>query len=185
MDTTTAQDAAAEISTLRIVEALLFSTDVPLSADKLAKIVGVGTPGEMKEHVETLNEGYERDGNAFRITEVAGGYRMLTLPTFNTWLNRLLRSRADSRLSGAALETLAVVAYKQPVLRAEIEAIRGVACGDVLNRLREMGLIKIVGRAEDLGRPMLYGTTRKFLDLFGLADLESLPQVEQLRPPPA
>ena len=108
---------------------------------------------------------------------------MLTLPAYNTWLTKLVRTRNDARLSPAALETLAIVAYKQPVLRAEIEDIRGVQCGEVINRLREMNLVKIVGRAEDLGRPMLYGTTKRFLEVFGLASLEDLPQVEQLKAP--
>jgi segregation and condensation protein B len=105
---------------------------------------------------------------------------MLTLPAYNHWLAKLLRSRQESKLSSAALETLAIVAYKQPCTRADVEAVRGVAVGDMLNRLREMNLVKIVGRAEDLGRPMLYGTTRKFLEVFGLPSLEELPQVEAL-----
>ena len=94
-----------------------------------------------------------------------------------------MRAKQESRLSPAALETLAIVAYKQPVLRAEIEAVRGVTVGEVLNRLREMNLIKIVGRDEQIGRPMLYGTTRRFLEVFGLANLKDLPQVEELKPP--
>jgi segregation and condensation protein B len=106
---------------------------------------------------------------------------MLTLPAYNTWLTKLLRARDETKLSQAAMETLAIVAYKQPVTRADVEAIRGVAAGDMLNRLREMNLVKIVGRAEDLGRPLLYGTTRNFLEVFGLGSLEDLPQVEVLR----
>lgn len=110
---------------------------------------------------------------------------MMTLPAFNTWIRRLKQSRQESRLSPAAMETLAVVAYKQPVVRAEIEAIRGVSAGETLNRLRELGLVKIVGRAEDVGRPMLYGTTKRFLEVFGLSGLEDLPEVEEFGPPPA
>jgi segregation and condensation protein B len=105
---------------------------------------------------------------------------MLTLPAYHTWLAKLLRARQDSKLSGAALETLAIVAYKQPCTRADVEAIRGVAAGDMLNRLREMNLVKIVGRGEDLGRPLLYGTTKRFLEVFGLPSLEDLPQVAAL-----
>jgi segregation and condensation protein B len=172
-----------ELTTRSIVEAVLFAADAPLPAGKLAQIVGVGDAREMKKHVAELNESYEQQGHSFRIEEIAGGFQMLTLPAYNTWLTKLVRTRNDARLSPAALETLAIVAYKQPVLRAEIEDIRGVQCGEVINRLREMNLVKIVGRAEDLGRPMLYGTTKRFLEIFGLASLEDLPQVEQLKAP--
>jgi segregation and condensation protein B len=127
-----------------------------------------------------LNDKYRAAGLSFRIEEIAHGYQMLTQPQFKPWLARLAKQQAQTRLSGAALETLSIVAYKQPVIRADIEAIRGVACGEVLNRLREMGLVRIVGRAEIVGRPMLYGTTRKFLDVFGLADLDDLPPMEML-----
>ena len=106
---------------------------------------------------------------------------MLTLPTYNTWIRRLKQTNKDNKLSQAAMETLAVVAYKQPVVRADIEAIRGVSAGEMLNRLREVGLIKIVGRAEDVGRPMLYGTTKRFLEVFGLSGLEDLPAVEEMQ----
>ena len=142
-----------------------------------------GDAREVKKHIAALNEKYEAGGTSFRIDEIAGGFQMMTLPEYNTWLAKLSKTRSESKLSAAALETLAVVAYKQPVLRADIEAIRGVAAGDMLNRLRELGLIKIVGRAEEIGRPMLYGTTKRFLEVFGLADLGELPQVEELRPP--
>jgi len=182
-----AEDAPAEprleLTTRSIVEAVLFAADAPLAGGKLAQIVGVGEARDMKKHVAELNDLYARNGQAFRIEEVAGGYQMLTLPVYNTWLTKLIRARTDAKLSPAALETLAIVAYKQPVLRAEIEDIRGVQCGEVINRLREMNLVKIVGRAEDLGRPMLYGTTKRFLEAFGLAGLEGLPQVEQLKAP--
>ena len=172
-----------ELTTRSIVEAVLFAADAPLAPAKLAQIVGVGDARDMRQHVAELNDLYARNGQSFRIEEVAGGFQMLTLPTYNTWLTKLVRARTDARLSPAALETLAIVAYKQPVLRADIEDIRGVQCGEVINRLREMNLVKIVGRAEDLGRPMLYGTTKRFLEVFGLANLDGLPQVEQLKAP--
>ena len=108
---------------------------------------------------------------------------MLTLSCYNHWLKRLLRARSESRLSPAALETLAIVAYKQPVIRADVEAIRGVAVGEVLRSLMQKGLVKIVGRAEVLGRPMLYGTTKKFLQTFGLNTLKDLPKIEELKKP--
>lgn len=171
---------AEEIEPRRVVEAVLFAADSPLAPAKIASILGVGDARDVRKHVTDLNEEYEARGQSFRIEEVAGGFQMLTLPVYNTWLTKLLRARQETKLSGAAMETLAVVAYKQPVTRAEIEAVRGVAAGEMLSRLREINLVKIVGRAEDLGRPLLYGTTRRFLEVFGLASLEDLPQVEAL-----
>ena len=173
----------AEISTAQVIEAILFTAEQPLALSKIVGILGVGTAREVRNHIKALNRRYEEAGAAFRIEEIAGGFQMLTLPAFNSWLRRFRQSRQESRLSQAAMETLAVVAYRQPVVRAEIEAIRGVAAGEMLNRLRELGLIKIVGRAEDVGRPILYGTTRRFLEVFGLSSLEDLPAVEELKPP--
>jgi len=108
---------------------------------------------------------------------------MMTLACFNPWLTKLIKVRSDNKLSPAQLETLAIVAYKQPIIRADIEAIRGVATGEVIRNLMYKGLVKIVGRAEILGRPMLYGTTKKFLDIFGLASLKDLPKIEELKNP--
>lgn len=164
----------------QIIEALLFAADTPLSAARLAELAGGCTLGQVRRHIDGLNEKYDAAGLSFRIEAIARGYRMMTLPGYQPWLARLDRQRSQTRLSAAALETVSIVAYKQPVIRADVEAIRGVACGDVLNRLREMGLIKIIGRAEVVGRPLLYGTTRRFLDVFGLADLEDLPPMEAL-----
>lgn len=174
------QSPAVEIRPERVLEAILFSAESPLAAAKLASILGVGDAKDVRRQVEELNEQYASLSLSFRIEEIAGGYQMLTLPAYNHWLAKLLRSRQESKLSSAALETLAIVAYKQPCTRADVEAVRGVAVGDMLNRLREMNLVKIVGRAEDLGRPLLYGTTKKFLEVFGLPSLEDLPQVEAL-----
>ncbi len=165
-----------------IVEALLFSTDSPLSPGKIAQILDTATPGDVKKHIQTLNQQYEDSGSAFRIESIAGGFRMFTLPIYNRWLSKMHTHRAESRLSQAALETLAIVAYKQPVLRADIESIRGVAVGDMMGRLREMKLIKIVGRAEEIGRPLLYGTTTRFLEVFGLSSLKDLPKLDQDAP---
>lgn len=169
-----------EVEPVQVVEALLFASDGPLSAGRLAELVGAGTPTQIRKHIKALNEKYESAGLSFRIEEVAGGFRMLTTPVFRTWLVKLNKQRQQTRLSGAALETLSIVAYKQPIIRAEIDAIRGVSSSEALNRLREMGLVKIVGRAELVGRPMLYGTTKKFLDVFGLASLDDLPPLEAL-----
>lgn len=170
-----------ELTTEQVVEAVLFAADAPLPLSRIVSIVGVGTARDVRKHIESLNAKYEASGSAFRIDNIAGGYQMLSLPRYNTWVRRLKQSRQDTRLSQAALETLAVVAYRQPVVRADIEAIRGVSSGEMLNRLRELGLLKIVGRADDVGRPMLYGTTRKFLELFGLSGLDDLPEVEGMQ----
>lgn len=166
--------------TLQTIEALLFSSDVPLSAARLADIVESCTPGAVKKHIASLNEKYTRAGLSFRIEEIARGYQMMTLPDFKPWIAKLNKQRAETRLSAAAMETISIVAYKQPVIRADVEAIRGVACGEVISRLRDMGLVRVLGRAEIVGRPLLYGTTRKFLDVFGLADLDDLPPMEAL-----
>lgn len=173
----------AEISPEQVVEAVLFASDRPLTLPKLVNIIKVGSARDIRTHIETLNERYEAQGASFRIEKLAGGYQMLTLPSYNTWIRKLKESKQDSKLSQAAMETLAVVSYKQPVVRADVEAIRGVSCGETLNRLRELGLVKIVGRAEDVGRPMLYGTTKKFLEVFGLSSLTELPEVEELQAP--
>ncbi len=175
--------ALPDIEPHRVVEAILMAAESPLSAGKIASILGTGTARDIKNHTATLNAEYDERGASFRIEEVAGGYQILTRPEFNAWLVKLLRVRQETKLTPAVMETLAIIAYKQPCTRAEVEAIRGVAAGDGVNRLREMNLVKIVGRAEDLGRPLLYGTTKRFLEVFGLPGLEDLPQVEALRPP--
>ncbi len=165
-----------------VVEAVLFASDEPLSPARLADVVGTGVK-QVRTYVKSLNEKYEANGNAFRIEQIAGGYQMLTLGGYNHWLKKLLRVRDDSKLSQPALETLAIIAYKQPIMRADIEAIRGVAAGEMIRNLMYKGLVKIVGRAEVLGRPMLYGTTRKFLETFGLNSIKDLPKIEELKRP--
>ncbi len=166
-----------------VIEAVLFASDEPLTAARLANIVEV-TAKQIREHIENLNSKYQANNHAFRIEQIAGGYQMLTLSSYNHWLKQLLRARSETKLSPAALETLAIIAYKQPVIRADIEAIRGVAVGEVIRSLCYKGLVKIVGRAEVLGRPMLYGTTKKFLEVFGLNTLKDLPKIEELKKPP-
>ena len=174
---------APEISTESVVEAILMATDTPMPASKIAQIVGVGNAKDVKKHIEALNEHYEQTDRSFRIEEIAKGFQILTMPQYNTWLSKVLKIRSESKLSPAAMETLAIIAYKQPVLRADVEAIRGVAAGDMINRLREMNLVKIAGRAEEVGRPMLYGTTARFLEVFGLSSLEDLPNTDELTLP--
>lgn len=168
---------------IQVVEALLFSTDVPLSLGKLAEVCGLDSTRGVKRVIEALNASYEGRQAAYRIEERATGYQLLTLPQYSEYIERLVRKKDEGRLTPASLETLAIVAYKQPIIRADIEAIRGVACGEVLRSLMEHNLVKIVGRAEVIGRPMLYGTTRYFLEVFGLPGLKDLPKAEQLKEP--
>jgi len=167
----------------KLFEAVLFASDEPLSATRLVNVLEVGSAKQVRECIESLNKAYEVTGRPFRIEQIAGGYQMMTLSCLNGWLKKLLRVRTETKLSPAALETLAIVAYKQPVMRADIEAIRGVASGEMIRGLMYKGLVKIVGRAEVIGRPMLYGTTKKFLDLFGLNTIKDLPKIEELKKP--
>ena len=169
------------------VEALLLSTDRPLTEERLAGLLGMGTregAASVCAAIEQLNDEYEQTGRAFRAQRVAGGWQILTLPALGPLVSRLHRDRRESRLSQPALETLAIVSYRQPIMRAEIEAIRGVACGEVLRALLERRLVRITGRAEQLGRPMLYGTTGHFLKVFGLPGLDALPPLEGTSPQP-
>jgi segregation and condensation protein B len=165
-----------------VIEAILFASEEPLTEGRLAGIVETTTK-QVRDCIQSLNDKYEQNHNAFRIEQIAGGHQMLTLSTYNTWLRKMLKVRSDNKLSPAAMETLAIIAYKQPVIRVDIEAIRGVAVGEVIRSLMYKGLVKIVGRAEILGRPMLYGTTRKFLEVFGLNSLKDLPKAEELKKP--
>jgi segregation and condensation protein B len=164
-----------------VLEAILFASDEPLTLSRLANIAELEGTRQVTQAIKDLNERYRNLNSAFRIEKIAGGYQMLTMPIYNSWLKKLLRARSDSKLSPAALETLAIVAYKQPIIRADVEMIRGVACGEVLRSLMYKGLVKIIGRAQVLGRPMLYGTTKKFLQVFGLDSLKDLPKVEELK----
>jgi len=162
------------------VEAALLTLDRAITAAKLGEALGGLTAGQIEDAIAKLNAEYENTGRSFRIERVAGGYEVLTLPQYADVMASLHKTRQDGRLSPAQLETLAIVAYKQPILRSQIEAIRGAASGEVLRALMERHLVKIVGRAEEIGRPMLYGTTKQFLEVFGLSSLKDLPQVEAL-----
>ncbi|MGH7570937.1 MAG: SMC-Scp complex subunit ScpB [Gemmatimonadota bacterium] len=171
-------------STRAIVEALLFAADEPLPARRLASILEEATPATIDDIVAELNADYLREGRAFRISAIGGGYRLLTRPEYALWIKLLQRS-SRPRLSQAALETLSIVAYRQPVARTELEAIRGVNVDGVLKTLVERDLVRITGRAEGLGRPLLYATTEHFLEYFGLPDLDALPRPEEVELPPA
>ena len=163
----------------RLLEALLLSTHHPLTAGRLAELMDLLATKPVRQAVKDLNAQYEESHRAFRIEQVAGGYQILTLPEFGDALKKLHQREIDAKLTKAALETLAIIAYKQPVLRADIEAIRGVACGETVRNLMEKRLVNIAGRAEEPGRPILYGTTKRFLEVFGLNGLKDLPQSEE------
>lgn len=167
------------------LEAMLFSSTEPVTARRLADAMTdfeLDTRSVRKLALE-LADDYARTPRGLIIEEVAGGFQMLTHPDHADCVSRLLGGTAHAKLSQAALETLAVVAYKQPVTRADIESIRGVQAGPLLRTLLQKSLVRIVGRAELLGRPLLYGTTRKFLEHFGLKSLNELPRVEELPKP--
>ncbi len=165
------------------VEAALFAADEPLTTRRLADVAELADGNEARRLVRKLRALYDRSGSAFQVEELAGGYQLLTRQEFHPWLARFKRTGTELRLSPAARETLAIVAYRQPIMRADVEAIRGVQCGEMLRLLMEKGLVRITGRHDSLGRPVLYGTTKKFLQVFGLKSLRDLPEVEQLRPP--
>jgi segregation and condensation protein B len=176
------QSAASDVD-LAILESLLFSTHHPLTAGRLAELMDLPTTKPLRKAIRSLNTQYEESHRCFRIEQVSGGYQLLTLPEYGEYLKKLHLRDADTKLTKAALETLAIIAYKQPILRADIEAIRGVQCGETIRSLMEKHLVKIAGRAEEPGRPILYGTTKRFLELFGLNSLKDLPQGEQLTKP--
>ena len=174
---------AARIRDARLqrLEAVLLLAREPLNSRKLAQFANLADGTEARTLVRKLNEAFDAAGRAFRVEEVASGYQLFTRPGFATWLRKLGHIPAEMRLSAPALETLAVIAYRQPVPRADIEAIRGVNCGEILRQLMERDLARISGRSDELGRPFLYGTTRRFLQIFGLVDLDELPRADKLR----
>lgn len=165
------------------IEAALMSTDRAIGAGKLGDILGGVATKPIREAIDELNKVYDETGRSFRVEQLAGGWQIVTLPQYAQVLANLHKSRQSNKLTAAALETLAIIAYKQPILRAEIEAIRGVSSGETVRSLMERHLVKIIGRAEEIGRPMLYGTTKQFLEVFGLASLKDLPNAGELRPP--
>lgn len=173
------------------VEAVLLSISRPLSETKLVDMLGLGSASAkdkmpvnmVKQAIDHLNTEYAQSGRSFRIERLAGGWQLLTLSKFGPLLTRVHGAKLQGRLTPAALDTLAIIAYRQPTLRSELEAVRGVACGDVLRGLMERRLVRITGRAEELGRPMLYGTTSEFLRVFGISRIEDLPQARELRNP--
>ncbi|MBI4536158.1 MAG: SMC-Scp complex subunit ScpB [Ignavibacteriae bacterium] len=172
-----------------IIEALLYASDEPLSVKQMLDIFEMVEPGELPQKVdqdvllqtiEQLNREYDETSRSLHIVKIAGGYQFATRPQFATWLGRMMSERAKRKLSVSALESLAVIAYKQPVTKPEIEAIRGVNADYVLRTLLERNLIAIIGRAATPGRPLLYGTTKEFLKHFGLNDLSELPRPREI-----
>lgn len=165
-----------------IIESLIFVIGEPVSLDRLKRVLAPAATDEIRQALRELMAEYEERAGGFVLREVAGGYQFRTRPEYNQWIKLLLRPRTP-RLSKAALETLAVIAYKQPIIRSDVEHIRGVDCGGVLRALLERSLIRVLGRKEIPGRPLIYGTTKHFLEVFDLKDLKDLPtprEIEEL-----
>jgi segregation and condensation protein B len=175
---TTQFSEPATVSPLSLLEAALFLAQVPFSSRKLAQLAGLPEGTRTRQLIRELNKRYDKDQSAFCIAEVAEGFQLRTRPEFAPWLVRMQGVPTTVRLSNPAVETLTVIAYRQPIPRTEVERIRGVQCGDLIRQLLDQDLAKIVGRSEDLGRPFLYGTTPKFLQVFGLGSLNDLPVLE-------
>jgi segregation and condensation protein B len=165
------------------VEATLLASREPVSPRRLVKVVGLADTAEVRRHIHRLSDMLRSNGSAFYVEEIAGGYQLLTRPEYRPWLEKVCRTQSDIPLSGPMLETLAIVAYRQPICRADVEAIRGVQVGEILRHLLDKGLIRLAGKDDSLGRPYLYGTTQKFLQAFGLRNLHELPMVEALAKP--
>lgn len=167
--------------TKAILEALLFLSDEPLEPDRFKGIIDEVTPDKIKELFEELKKGYDDRNGGLKIAEIAGGYQILTKPEYAPWIKKFNLVKLSARLSRAGLETLAIIAYKQPLIRAEIEAIRGVNVEGILKNLLDRRLIKILGRKDVPGKPLLYGTTKEFLHYFGLKDLSELPTLKEFK----
>ncbi len=164
----------------KLLEAALFASARPVPLDELSALAPDASPAELGAAVDELRHHYDEDGHGVELTEIAGGWQILTRSEYTEAIERAQLAARPQRLSAAALETLALIAYRQPIGRAEIEEIRGVNVGGVLKSLHERGLIDVVGRAEGLGRPLLYGTTPLFLEHFALRHLEELPRADEL-----
>ncbi|MDI6782622.1 MAG: SMC-Scp complex subunit ScpB [bacterium] len=165
-----------------IIESLLFVADEPLSIRKIKQVLDEVDESTIRHSLAQLKEEYNQSGRAIQIVEIANGYQFATRPSYAEWVNKLVQSTTKFRLTKPALETLTIIAYRQPVMRAEIESIRGVDSGGVIQTLLEKKLIRVTGRKEVVGRPLLYGTTQEFLDHFGLRNLSDLPTIEEVVP---
>ena len=165
----------------RVVEALIFASSKPLTPAEIRKVTKVLTVGQIEKIAAELKEDYQASGRCFELLEIAGGYELSTQREFAPWILKIELQRKARQATQSALETLAILAYQQPLTRAEIEALRGVDTSGVLNTLMEKNFIKIVGKKEVPGRPFLYGTTEKFLEHFGLKALQDLPSIDEIR----
>jgi segregation and condensation protein B len=163
------------------IEALLFAAGEPLSVKRIATALGAEDPKAVRQMLNELKQEYDDQGRGFALEEIAGGFQLLSRPQYAECVAKLEQSREQTKFSQAALETLAIIAYKQPVGRAEIENVRGVQAGPLLRALLEKRLIRIVGRQDVPGRPFLYGTTKQFLERMGLKALSDLPRIEDLQ----
>ena len=162
-----------------IVESILFVAEEPLTVDRIKRLVVEAEAGEIRDALQALSQEYASRQGGVYLRQVAGGFQFRTRPDYTEWVKRLLQPKPP-RLSRAALETLAIIAYKQPVIRSDVEHLRGVDCGGVLRVLLERNLIRVLGRKEIPGRPLIYGTTRKFLEVFDLKDLKDLPSPQEI-----
>jgi len=165
----------------QVVEALIFASSKPLTPAEIRKVTKVLSVSQIEKIAADLKEDYRKNGRCFELLEVAGGYEIATKKEFAPWIMKIELQRKARQATQSALETLAILAYKQPLTRAEIEALRGVDTSGVLNTLMEKNFIKIVGKKEVPGRPFLYGTTEKFLEHFGLKSIQELPSLEEIR----
>jgi len=176
-----AAQAIAERELKAILESLLFVSPEPLSAVRLVSVLGDVTKVEVERTLRSLGDELEQEGRGIRLVEIAGGYRLVTKQEYASWIKRLDKAKSSTKLSRSALESLAIIAYKQPLVRSEIEEIRGVETSGVVRTLLERKLVRIVGRKEVPGRPIMYGTTKFFLEHFGLNDLSQLPPLREFK----
>ncbi len=167
----------------RIVEALLFASSDALTPVKIAQAAGGLSPRRVRQSIDRLRAEYAGRLCSFDVMEIAGGYRLYTRPEYQEHVARLEKMKAPEKLSAASLETLAIIAYRQPIIRADVDSIRGVQSGAILKSLMDRRLIRVVGRSDQPGRPLQYGTTKRFLDHFGLGSIRDLPRVEDLKAP--
>jgi len=165
---------------INILESLLFTSEAPLTIPRIREIIPELKPKEIQDAVSNLNDQYQKSGRTFEIREIAGGYQLFTLPEYADYVDRLFQTKQKSRLTQKALETVAIIAYKQPLTKHEIEEIRGVNVDGVMKTLLTRNLVTISGRAKAPGSPFLYITTKKFLDYFGLKNLEDLPKLKEI-----
>lgn len=177
----TVAEAIAERELKAILEAMLFVSSEPLSLTRLVAVLGDVTKAEIERLMRSLGEDMEQEGRGVRLAEIAGGYRLVTKHEYASWVKRLDKAKSNAKLSRSALESLAIIAYKQPIVRSEIEEIRGVETSGVVRTLLERKLVRIVGRKEVPGRPIMYGTTKFFLEHFGLNDLSQLPPLREFK----